>query len=74
MIADQAGPLQIHQHNIPGNLGLASLPPGTPGAAPLRPASDERVRHRLLETELDAEFCTNDDRNARNACANPYHQ
>ena len=52
MIADRAGPTQIHEHNIPGNPGLASLPPGTPGAAPLRPASDKRVRHRLLETVM----------------------
>src|SRR5215211_4863613 len=52
MIADRAGPTQIHEHNIPGNPGLASLPPGTPGAAPLRPESDKRVRHRLLETVM----------------------
>jgi hypothetical protein len=52
MIADRSRPRQFAHCKSPVNPGLASLSPGTGGAAALRTAPDERVRPRLLETVM----------------------
>jgi hypothetical protein len=52
MIADRSRSRQFAPCKSPVNPGLASLSPGTRGAAPLRTAPDERVRPRSLETVM----------------------
>jgi hypothetical protein len=52
MIADRTRPRQFTHCKSPVNPGLASLSPGTEGAAALRTAPDERVRPLLLETVM----------------------
>jgi hypothetical protein len=52
MIADRSHPRQFAHCKSPVNPGLASLSPGTAGAAGLRTAPDERVRPRSLETVM----------------------
>ena len=52
MIADRSHPRQFPHCKSPLNPGLASLSPGTGGAAALRTAPDERVRPRSLETVM----------------------
>jgi hypothetical protein len=51
MIADRTRPRQFAHCKSPVNPGLASLSPGTPGAAPLASVG-QAVRPRLLETVM----------------------